>query len=167
MFERTFAVNIRPACARLDAKGSVLSPLHTWIVERIQIDGQATGMCGEFLAAVDNPIAETRGVVGLHGTLIVGIIVVDELDAPDGVSLPVEFLEDADEILCDGLVADEFSLLCVAVEVAVGQRQQTQVVPIDGASLGPRLPLHACKHGIAQCIDAEYVGALSTACYEL
>ena len=119
VFETTLAVGVGTSCFRLDDERTVFAPLHVGIIERIDVNSHTKGMGRKFLAAVDNPIAEARCVVGLHRQFIIGVVVVDGTYTLDGISLVVELLEDFAQVVGDRLVTDDFSLSCISLEIDV------------------------------------------------
>ena len=81
ILERLAAIDIRTCGRRLDERGAILPSFYAGVVEGIDVDSQAQRMIRELLAAFNGPIAIARGVVGLHGALVVVVVVGDGLYA--------------------------------------------------------------------------------------
>ena len=103
-------------------------------------------MLREFFLIGDGTVAETGRVVVGHGLLVVGIEVVDEQHAFDGVALLVEFAEDVHQVFGNGFVAHHLSRPCLSVFPNMHQAQVAQVFAWDGAVLGVGLSLHALEN---------------------
>ena len=117
VFETTLAIGVGTSCFRLDDECAVFTPFHVGIVERVDVDGHTEGVSRKLIRTINDTITEARRVVGLHRQFIIGVVVVDGTYTLDGVSLAVEFVEDFAQVVGDSLVADDFSLSCVSLEV--------------------------------------------------
>ena len=76
-------------------------------------------------------IAEATGIVGTHLTFIVGIIVVGEGNALDGIMGLVKFTEDGKKFGGNAFIADEFTLMGASVVVIMKHTEITQVCALD------------------------------------
>ena len=90
-----------------------------------------------------------------HAAFVVGVVFVDQHDALNLVVGFVEFAKDVNEVVGDGLVADDFAELYLAVEVAVEHSQVAQGGARNGAVLLVRLALHMLEDGIADGVGLE------------
>ena len=127
------AVDIGAPGGGLDEQRAVPLPAHAGVVEGVDIDGEATGMVRQARAALDGTVAVARGVVGLHGTLVVVAVVGDGTDALYGVALTVELGEDLPQVVADGAVADDDALMRLSVEAYVPDGEG---VELDACGLG-------------------------------
>ena len=119
VFKRLRTVNIGLTRCWFNLQRAVFLPAHAGIVERIDVDGKALGVLGEFRAAGNWAIAVTRRVVGLHGTLVVVGIVGNRANALDGVLCFVELGKDVAQVGSYLTVADDDALLGPSLEVDV------------------------------------------------
>ena len=163
IFKCSRAIGVGFARVGLYDYGAVLASAHAGILQGVEVDGQPAGVGREFLGTVDHTVAETRRVIGLHRPFVVGIEVVDESDAGDGVVLAVEFAEDVEEILRDALVADDLAPCGVAMKVSVEHPDEAKTASADAAAVWEGLALHAGKDRIADRVDAEGVAGLCVA----
>jgi hypothetical protein len=129
--------------------------LHIGVVEGIDVDGEALSVLGELLRAADGPETETAGVVVAHGTLVGGIVVVDETHALNGVAGLVELAEDGDEVGGNGAMADELSAMGTALTVDMGHGEVAEVAERNRARGRIALALHALVHGGGDGIDTK------------
>ena len=125
------------------------------VVEGIDVDGESLGVLGELGGARDDAEVEAGGVVGCHAALVVAVVVVDEGDALDLVALFVELAEDAEEVVGNGLVADDFAELGLAVDVAMEHAKVAQGGTGNSAVLLVGLALHATEDGVGDGVGLE------------
>lgn len=71
--------------ACLGRKDTAATNIKTGVVERIHIHRHPTAMLGQSLATGNTPIAETRRIVIRHGTLIGGVIIVNQAHTGYGI----------------------------------------------------------------------------------
>ena len=105
------AVGIGTGRGRLDDLRAVLGVTDVGIIKGIDIDGETTGMIREMLGAGDGAITEATGVVVAHLELIVGIVLIGQADALDGVVGAIELAEDGEQLVGDELIAYQFALM--------------------------------------------------------
>lgn len=96
------------------------------VVERVDVDGHSEAVFGEGGAPRDAAEVEAGGVVGLHRTQVVGVVVVHQHHPLDGIAGPVEGAEDVEELFGDGPVADELAQAYPALQVVVQHLQVAQ-----------------------------------------
>ena len=84
--ERGLAVAVFCTIGRLYEQGAVLAAPDVRVVACVQVNGHAHGVLRESLATSYGAVAETRGVVGTHLTLVVGIVFVGKYHALDRVT---------------------------------------------------------------------------------
>ena len=65
------ALTIRPCRGGLDEQGAILTHLEIRVIERIDVDGQSTGVLRQVGAASDSSEAEARRVIIAHLRLII------------------------------------------------------------------------------------------------
>ena len=97
------------------------------IVEGVDVDGQSQCVLRYSGRGGYGAVAEAGGVVGPHAALVVGIVVVDELHAPDGIAVVVELTENGEQVGGDGLVADELAPEDAPLAVVVEHAEVAQV----------------------------------------
>ena len=153
--ERLSAVDVSGSGNWLDDTLPVLACIDIGIVEGVDIDGHSQSMLGEFFGTRDGTIAETRGVVVTHGTLITGLVIIDEPDALDGILLAVELTEDVDEILGDGLVAHHLTHMLTPFGIDVRQPQIAEICPRYRTALGIGTTQHTLEHGIGNRLNSK------------
>ena len=96
------------------------------------------------------------GLAGLTVLIcIIGIIVVNELHARDGIAGLIQLSEDVDEILGNGFVAHHLSLMNLSINIIVEHLQIAQVSARNGAIMREGPSLHANEHPVADSIDGE------------
>lgn len=137
MREVAAAVDELHRCRRADAR-----PLHTWVLQRVDVDGHAEGVARELPTALDGAVVETRGVVGLHRSLVGSTEVVHQTDATDGVTLRKQGSENLQQITGNGLVAHHLAHSDLAVEVIIRQGEIAQLREGDLGGVGERLAEH-------------------------
>lgn len=105
-----------------------LVALDVWIVARIDIHGETHAVLGDTVGLTTRHDAEieTRGIVGRHGTLVIGIVIVYEHHAHYAVMGIIELTEDVDQIGSNGFVAYHLAYLCLAIGIAVEHTQVAQ-----------------------------------------
>ena len=123
VLKRLAAVDVRTSSRRLDEQGAVLPSFYTGVVEGIDVYCHSQRVIRELLAAFNRPIAVARGVVGLHGALVVVVVVGNGLYALDGVFRLVQGFEDFAQIAGNLPVADDGALsrLPLKVDMLHGQ----------------------------------------------
>ena len=126
ILERLGAIDIRTCSRRLDEQGAILPSFYTGIVEWIDVNSHAQRMVRQLLAALNRTIAIARGVVGLHGALVVVVIVRDRTYALDGIFGLVELGKDFPQVVRNGLVADDDALPGLTLEVDMLHFQRVQ-----------------------------------------
>lgn len=117
--EHPASVNVRATGGRLHEQGAVRLAAHTGVVEGVDVDGQPQGMLRETGAAGNGTVAIAGGVVGLHGNLIVIVVLGDGTYALNGVLGTVQFGKNLTEVLADGAVADDDALMGIAKTINV------------------------------------------------
>ena len=65
-----------------------------WVVERVDVDGEASGMIGELLGVWDITIAETTSVVVAHLSFVISVVFVSQTYVLDRVVVSIELTED-------------------------------------------------------------------------
>lgn len=100
--------------------------------------------------ATDNPVAKARRVVCTHGAFVIGTEVVNEADALDGIAGFVELAEDVKQVVGNCLVADEFALAGLPVEVDMQDAQVAEIRPPQAGiwHRGKRTTTNAGEHRI-------------------
>ena len=146
--ERARAVGIGLAVGGLYVLGAVLTVAHVGIIAGVDVDGEATGVIGELLRVGHVAVAEAAGVVVAHLSLVVGIVVVGQPDALDGVVVGVELAEDGNEFVGNELVADELALVRTVVVVPVEHTEVSEIGAGDMGILDVGLALHAEPDGV-------------------
>lgn len=66
-------------------------------------------MLGEVGRSVHYPIVKAGGIIVLHGKGIVAAIFINKADLLDLIFIPVQFIKNFHQILCNGFVADELA----------------------------------------------------------
>ena len=98
---------------------------------------------------------EGRGVVVLHGQLVVGVVLVHQADLLDGIARLVELPEDVQHVLGDVVVDDHFALARLAVQVHVQHVEVAQVLARQGAFVLEGLALDALKDLVGDRADVK------------
>ena len=105
---------LRPIGIRLRVFGRhqrASSPLaDVRIVKRIDVDGHAPAMTREASGTGDKTEVEGGRVVVHHRSLIVGIVLIHQNHALNGIARLVELAEDVEQVVSNVLVADELAL---------------------------------------------------------
>ena len=136
------AVGVRLAVRGVDNLGAVLAVTDVRIIEGVDVDGEASGVIGELLRIGHVAVAKAAGVVVLHLSFVVGIVVVGQADALDGVVGVVELAEDGDELVGNQAVTDELALVGLVVVVPMEKLQVSEVGALDMRILVVGLALH-------------------------
>jgi len=103
-------------------------PVDVGIEQRVEVDGATEGVLRPAAGAGNVAAVECRGVVVLHGQLIVGVpIVVDRTDLLDRVLQLKKLLEDRNDLRRQVLMHDQIA--------AVGLSVEADVVDLDSAQL--------------------------------
>ena len=156
--ERARAVGIGLAVGGLYVLRAVLAVAHVGIVAGIDVDGETPGVIGELLRVGHVAVAEAAGVVVAHLPLVVGIVVVGQSDALDGVVAGVELTEDGDELVGNQFVADELALVRLVVVVPVAHTDVSEVAAGDMGIVDVGLALHALPDGVGDLHRDEVLG---------
>ena len=125
------------------------------VVEGIDVDSETTGVVGQLLSTRDGAITETAGVVGAHLALVVGIVVVGQTDALDGVVGLVELTEDGQQLGGYQTVTDEFALMGLIVVVPMEHAQVAQVAALDIGIGHVGLSLHLLPYAVGNRLSGE------------
>jgi hypothetical protein len=136
---------------------AILTSPHVWVIERVDVYGQAAGMIGEVLAAGDPTEAEATGVVVSHLALVIGIIVISQAYPLDRVVLAVEFHENTDEPAGDKAVADHLPVMSLTVIVPVQQFRVTEVFAPNDIIRLIGLALHPMPDAVRDLIDRKAI----------
>ena len=116
------AVGITGGCGRLD-DATAIAHLHTGVVQRIQIDGQALGVLRESRGPCHRPVTETGSVIGLHGPLVVIAVLTDGTDALYRIAGFIELAEDVKQVFSNVPMAHKKALLGLSIEIYVQHPQ--------------------------------------------
>ena len=100
--------------------------MNAGVVQRVDVNGKSLRVLRGFGGAGDGTEIEARGVVGTHRRFVICIIVVDKCDAFYGICCIVQFAENAEQVCCNGLIADNFSQLSLTLRVAMKHPQLAQ-----------------------------------------
>ena len=117
ILERLAAIDVWTSSRRLDEQGAVLPSFYAGVVEGIDVDCHSQRVIREFLTALNRTIAIARGVVSLHGALVVVVVVGDRTDALNGIFRFVEGFEDFAQVVRYLPVTDDDALLRLPLEV--------------------------------------------------
>ena len=126
ILERLAAIDVRTCSRRLDEQGAILPSFYAGVVEGIDVDCHSQCVIRELLAALNRPIAIARGVVSLHGALVVVVVVGDRTDALNGIFRFVEGFEDFAQVVRNLPVADDGTLTRLPLEVDMLNFQRIQ-----------------------------------------
>ena len=108
------------------------------IEKRVEVDGSTVGVLRPSAGSGDVSAVERRGVVVLHGQLVVGgRVVVDRADLLDGIALLVKSLEDRDHLRHQVFVHDQLAAMGLAVETNVVDLDTPQPPRFEGATRPP------------------------------
>lgn len=131
------AVSINFAAGR----GNIVAPVgvfakdHVGVIVGVDVNGETISMFGEVGRAVHYPIVETGSIVVCHGSGIIPVVLVDQTDAFEAIVILVKLVENFHHILCDGLVADQLTVLHMTVEVNVLNAHIMQVLIRDSTAV--------------------------------
>lgn len=103
------AVGVRSGGRRFHHRRFRIKTAHVRIVERIDIYCQATAMVGEFPCPRHIAEIEGRGVVGGHGGLVVGPVVVYQGHALYGITGVEKLAENIEQVAAYLFIADYFA----------------------------------------------------------
>ena len=117
VLKRLAAVDVRTSSRRLDEQGAVLPSFYAGVVEGIDVYCHSLRVIRELLAAFNRPIAVARGVVGLHGALVVVVVVGNGLYALDGVFRLVQGFEDSAQVVRNLPITDNGALSRLTLKV--------------------------------------------------
>ena len=126
ILERLAAIDVWTCSRGLDEQGTVLLSFDAGVVERVDVNSQAQRMVRELVAALNRTIAIARGVVGLHGALVVVVVLRDRTYALYGITLAIQLGKDFLQVVSNDLVADNDALLRLALEVDMQHFQRIQ-----------------------------------------
>jgi len=131
--ERSTAVNILDGYRGLYDHLSRSQTPDTRVVERIDVNGHASGVCRQFLAATHGTVAKTARIVGAHRLLVVSPEIIYQTNAGNWITTLVEFLENLNHIIGYRLVANHLAMPDMAIPVDMQQPQVAQVLPTHRA----------------------------------
>ena len=146
--EGTGTVGIGNGSGRLYDATAIAPFTDVRVVEGIDVDSHPSGVLGELPGAGDATEAEAGGIVVAHRLFVDSLIIVDETDALDGVTLPIELAEDVEQILGNGLVAHHLAHMLSPLGVDMGEAQVAQLRSRHGTVAGIGTALHALEDGI-------------------
>ena len=106
---------------------------HVGVIERIDVDGGAHAVFGDFRGMGDEAEVEGGAVVVCHRAFIIGIVVVHETDLLDGILGGIELFEDGKDRFCDAAVDHHFAVLRFPLEVHIADAEKGEVFAGDGA----------------------------------
>lgn len=130
--EVTAAVYIGGAGSWLDQEVTVYV-FHVGVIERIDVDGNAHAVLGDFRGMGDEAEVEGGAVVVGHGSFIVGVVVIDEADLLDGIFGGIELFEDGEDGFCDAAVDHHFAVLRFPLEIHMAEAEVGELFSGDGA----------------------------------
>lgn len=151
------AVDILRGRSRLYDAAPVLTSPHVWIVEGVDVDGHTHGVLGELGRSRHPAITEAGGIIVAHRPLIVSLIVINQTDALDGIFLTIEFTEDFQEIVGNGLVAYHLTHVFLFPGIKMRQAQIAQISPTDRTVLRPGTALHPLEYRIRNRLHGEFL----------
>ena len=102
--------------------------MYAGVVTRIDVDGKTETVARNLFAAPDGAEIKTRRVVGRHGSLVDGVIIVGQNDALDAIARTVELAEDVEQVGGDGLMTDEFAHLRLPGSIDMKQAEVAQIL---------------------------------------
>lgn len=90
---------------------------HTWVVKWVYVYCHSCRMPRQSAGAGNGPVTEAGGVVGSHGSLVFGIIIVNEPYALYRILSFVESAEYVEKVIGYGFVAYNLALSCFSLAV--------------------------------------------------
>ena len=125
------------------------------VVEGVDVDSHAESVLGDEACVGYEAEVEGGGVVGAHGTLVVGIPMVDKEHALYGVTGTVELPEDVEHDVGNLLVDDHLADEGAAVDVGMQAAQIAQGGAWRGALRAVGLAVHDAEDGVGEHAGAE------------
>ena len=155
--EALAAVDILRGRGGLHDAAAVLAGTHIGVIERVDVDRHALSMLGELGGAGNPAVAEAGGVIIAHRPLVVGLVVINQTDALDGIFLTVELAEDVQKVIGNRLVADHLTHMLLLLGIIVRQAQIAEVLAAKGAAFRPGAALHPQEDRIGNGLRREHL----------
>ena len=127
VFELFASIGILAAFLGVDNCLSVRAVLYVGVVKRVDVNGFAQTVLRQFFRTCYSSVVEARRVVMIHRCHVVGIVVVNQLHALNGVVGIIQFAEYLDQIIGYVLMANHLASHYPSVGCVVQQLQIAQL----------------------------------------
>ena len=144
-FELFASIGILAAFLGVDNCLSVGEVLYVGVVKRVEVNGFSHTVLRQFLRACYCSVVEARRVVMIHRCHVVGVVVVNQLHALNGVVGIIQFAEYLNQIVGYVLMTNHLASHYPSVSCVVQQLQIAQLGAWQGAVGFVRLSVYACK----------------------
>lgn len=155
VFELFASVGILAAFLGIDNCLSVGAVLYVGVVKRVDVNGFAQTVLRQFFRTCYSSVVEARRVVVIHRCHVIGIVVVNQLHALNGVVGIIQFAEYLNQIVGYVLMANHLASHYPSVGCVVQQLQITQLGAWQCAVGFVRLSVYACKELVVYGLLAE------------
>lgn len=145
VFELFASIGILAAFLGVDNCLSVGAVLYVGVVKRVEVNGFSHTVLRQFLRACYCSVVEARRVVMIHRCHVVGVVVVNQLHALNGVVGIIQFAEYLNQIVGYVLMTNHLASHYPSVCCVVQQLQIAQLGAWQGAVGFVRLSVYACK----------------------
>lgn len=145
VFELFASIGILAAFLGVDNCLSVGAVLYVGVVKRVEVNGFSHTVLRQFLRACYCSVVEARRVVMIHRCHVVGVVVVNQLHALNGVVGIIQFAEYLNQIVGYVLMTNHLASHYPSVSCVVQQLQIAQLGAWQGAVGFVRLSVYACK----------------------
>lgn len=145
VFELFASIGILAAFLGIDNCLSVGAVLYVGVVKRVDVNGFAQTVLRQFLRACYCSVVEARRVVMIHRCHVVGIVVVNQLHALNGVVGIIQFAEYLNQIVGYILMANHLASHYPSINCVVQQLQIAQLGARQCAVGFVRLSVYAGK----------------------
>ena len=155
VFQLFASIGILAAFLGVDNCLSVGAVLYVGVVKRVEVNGFSHTVLRQFLRACYCSVVEARRVVMIHRCHVVGVVVVNQLHALNGVVGIIQFAEYLNQIVGYVLMTNHLASHYPSVSCVVQQLQIAQLGAWQGAVGFVRLSVYACKELAVYCLLAE------------
>lgn len=148
---RGFAtVSVGLACNRADNGTASTGRADAGVIQGIDVHRFPHAVGREPPGTCHTPEIKARGIVGRHGTLVVGSITVDNHHALYGIMLAIQAMENAGQTLCHILMAHHFTEEYASTCITMQEPQIAKVGCTHGAAFGQTVAFHAMKNAVGE-----------------
>ncbi len=90
------------------------------VFDRVDIDGGSVGVVGPFGTAGDGTAVKRGSIICFDRSVVIGIVVADQLHFADWIFVAVELTEDLGDFICDISMDDHLAAVIASVKAPIG-----------------------------------------------